>query len=118
MQKFLSNFLVSAFLFIIPTLVFAANNKLEIVIQGNERVDKQTIENFLDIDGLQKDNKKAINNSLKKLFESDLFLESKITPENGKMIVEVKENPIVNEVEFIGNKKIDNDALLAEIKLV
>jgi outer membrane protein insertion porin family len=119
MQKLLSYFVAIIFFLSLPQAVFAAknSNKLEIIIQGNERVDKQTIESFLDINGLEKNNQTAINNSLKKLFESDLFLETKIAPKNDKMIIEVKENPIVNEIEFRGNKKIDKEALQAEIKL-
>jgi len=119
MQKLLAYFVAIIFFLSLPQAVVAAksSNKLEIVIQGNERVDKQTIESFLEIDGLEKNNQTAVNNSLKKLFESDLFLETKIILQDGKMIVEVKENPIVNEIEFRGNKKIDKEALQAEIKL-
>jgi outer membrane protein insertion porin family len=110
------NYLVAIFLMLLTSNVWAAG--LSIVIKGNERVDVKTIEGYLDENGLKKNSSKAINDSIKKLFESDLFLEAKIYPQENQMIVEVKENPIINEVEFRGNKKIDNDALLAEIKSV
>ena len=90
---------------------------LAITIKGNERVDIKTIENYLDIGGLKQNNQKAINQSIKQLFESDLFSEVKIYPENDQIIIEVKENPIINEIEFRGNKKIDDEALQAEIRL-
>lgn len=86
-------------------------------IRGLERVDPKTVENFLDIDGVKKNEASAINRSTKRLFESELFSEVKIYPENNKMIVELKENPIINEIEFRGNKKIDNEALEAEVRL-
>lgn len=88
-----------------------------LIIKGNQRVDVKTIENYLDISGIKRNEYRTINNSIKKLFESDLFSEVKIYPQNNRMVVEVKENPIVNEIEFRGNKKIDSDALESEIRL-
>lgn len=96
---------------------FVKKSNFELVIKGNERVDPKTIESYLDIGGLQRNNQNAINQSIKKLFESDLFLEVKIYPQENQMIVEVKENPIINEIEFRGNKKIEDDALQAEMQL-
>ena len=120
MQKLL-HISITLFLLIASPNVFAASKSklqnLEIVIKGHERVDTQTIWGYLDLEGLKKNNQKSINDSLKKVFESDLFLEVKIYPQNQRMIVEVKENPIINEIEFVGNKKIDSEALQAEIKL-
>ena len=88
-----------------------------ILIKGNERVDEKTIFSLLDVSGLKNNSSKAISESLKKLYESDLFLESKIYREAGKVIVEVQENPLVAEVKIVGNKKLEDDALLSELSL-
>jgi len=121
MHKLLSHLLIIASLFCSLTNVFAAQTaipqKLAIVIRGNERVDPQTIEGYLEIDGLKQNNQSSVNQSIKKLFASDLFLEVKIYAQEDQMIVEVKESPIVNEIEFRGNKKIENEALQGEIQL-
>jgi outer membrane protein insertion porin family len=98
--------------------VLAAKNlNLKIIIKGNQRIEEQTIKSYLEIEGLQQNKIVAINNSLKQLFASDLFLEAKIYPQKNNMIIEVKENPIIAEVEFIGNKKVDSDMLQSEIRL-
>lgn len=99
--------------------VFAASNSpLNIItIKGNERVDDETIISYLDVSGLKNNSQKALQESLKKLYESDLFLESKIYRQGGKIIVEVQENPIVSDVKIVGNKKIEDDALQSEISL-
>ena len=60
-----------------------------IIIKGNERIDEETINSYLDIDALEKGLEKAVQDSLKKLYESDLFSESKIYREIGQAIVEV-----------------------------
>ena len=88
-----------------------------IVIRGNERIDEATIISYLDVEGLKKNSEKALQESLKKLYESDLFIESKITRQGNEIIVEVKENPIVSEVKFIGNKKIEDESLQSEVSL-
>lgn len=89
-----------------------------ITIKGNERIDDDIINSYLSSE-LKNNNfsKAAIDKSLKNLIESDLFLDAKILNENHKIIVEVKENPIISEVKFVGNKKIDDDALQAEASL-
>ncbi|MES2677783.1 MAG: outer membrane protein assembly factor BamA [Pseudomonadota bacterium] len=118
MSKLSFYFLAILLLIAAPANVFAAKkSSLEIVIKGNQRVDPQTIDSYLEIDGLKQGSQKAINQSIKKLFASELFLEAKIYRQENQMIVEVQENPIINEIEFRGNKKIENDALQAEIQL-
>ncbi len=104
---------LSFFLFLSKS--FAENS--EIIIQGNERVDTNTIISYLDLDGLKNKSQKALQASLKKLYESDLFLSAKISYQKENVLVEIKENPIISEVKFTGNKKVEDDNLQSEISL-
>ncbi len=88
---------------------------VEIFVKGNERIDNETIAAYLPNSRLP--TKEEIDRALKKLYESDLFLEAKIYTEGKKVIIEVKENPIVSEIKFIGNKKIEDEALQGETAL-
>ncbi len=90
--------------------------KSAIIVRGNERIDSETITSFLG----KKNGEfsaKQIDEALKKLYESDLFVEAKIYAQNDNFIVEVKENPIVSEVKIVGNKKIEDEVLLSELSL-
>lgn len=87
----------------------------DVIIQGNERVDDETIIRLIDVEAIKRLSPKAIPDSLKKLYESDFFSESKIDLINGKVVVEVKENPLISDVKFSGNKKIEDEALQSEI---
>lgn len=99
-------------------MVFCANSyAAQINIIGNERVDETTIKSYIDTSGILRGSNASIQSSLEKLYESELFLESKIYKEKDNWIVEVKENPIVFEVKFVGNNKVDNDALANETTL-
>ncbi len=94
-----------------------AKKPSKIKIIGNERIDTATIKSYLDIKNLKKGQLGAIDKSLKKLYDLDLFSETKIYQDKNFIVIEVKENPIVKDVIFKGNKKIDDDILLSEIKL-
>jgi outer membrane protein insertion porin family len=106
-------------LFLCNFSVFAKDSaaKKTIEIRGNERIDEETIFSYLDISGLKNKSPKALQDSIKKLYESDLFLESKIYDEKGKIIIEVTENPIVSDIKIVGNKKMEDDALQSELSL-
>lgn len=88
-----------------------------IVIKGNERISDVEIISYLDVVGLNKKSDLALQKSLKKLYATDLFLDVKISHEGKKIIVEVSESPMIAEVKFVGNKKIDDEALQSEVSL-
>jgi outer membrane protein insertion porin family len=111
------NFIYIFLFFLVPATVFAATDLNSIIIKGNQRIDDPTILSYVKKDGLKNNNQEAINQSLKDLFGSDLFLDVKIYREKNQTIIDVKENPIVIDVHFKGNKKIDDDALSSEITL-
>ncbi len=91
--------------------------KQSFVIQGNERVDQETILSFLSQKNGKKFSKNDIDESLKKLYESDFFADVQITQNGDQVVINVKENPLISDVKFSGNKKIDDDALKGELSL-
>ena len=99
----------------LPCSLFAA--EAEIIIKGNERVENSEITSYLNISGLKQNSDLALQESLKRLYESDLFLDAKIYHEGKNVVVEVSESPMIAEVKFVGNKKIEDDALQSEISL-
>ena len=117
--KFLA-LLVALLLPAFSVLAKDITSKPTYVIIGNQRVDKDTILAFLPQKPSQKNvkfSKTEIDDAIKKLYESDLFSDAKITQENNQLIVAVKENPLISEVKFSGNKKVEDEALQAEILL-
>ncbi len=105
-------------LWLFSCFFFSANAfSSNLIIKGNDRVTNGTIKSYVANLNQEIVSQKEIDESLKKLYESDLFSEVKIYPELGSIIVEVKENPIISNVKFIGNKKIEDEALQNEISL-
>lgn len=102
------------FLLYFCCLNFALASDDSIVVKGNERIDEETILSYLNIPEIKLG---SLQKSLKKLYESDLFLDVKIYKKDGKIIVDVRENPIISDVKIIGNKKMEDEALQSEISL-
>lgn len=89
----------------------------EIVVDGNQRVEKATIRSFLSINPGDTINSSNIDNALAKSFETGLFADINIRIDGNILRVNVVENPIIVEVAFEGNKRVDDDALRAETTL-
>jgi outer membrane protein insertion porin family len=83
-------------------------------IIGNDRVSKQTIINFSQIE-LQSDvSSKDLNNSLKLLYETSFFENVNLNIENKILIITVKEYPIIQSVSFNGIKAKKTKKLLLD----
>ncbi|MCB9965948.1 MAG: outer membrane protein assembly factor BamA, partial [Rhodospirillales bacterium] len=118
MKKFALGFSVlslTAFLFTLPA--FAQQRVEDIKVVGAERLEVDTISSYMNISRGQTVDQVAIDNALHSLFQTGLFADARIRSENGVLTVYVKENPIINQIAFEGNKRIEDDELLAEISL-
>ncbi len=91
----------------------------EISIVGNYRIDKNSIYSSLSFHNFQTATDKAINDSLETLYATELFADLEIKKNLNSSLVEVivKENPIVGDIKFVGNKKIEEKILLPELQL-
>ncbi|MGD9535781.1 MAG: outer membrane protein assembly factor BamA [Alphaproteobacteria bacterium] len=94
-----------------------AGQILGIVVEGNERIEAETVRSYLSVGIGDPFDAQTINDALKNLFATGLFADVTIRREGGTLIVRVVENPIVNRVAFEGNEKIDDSALEAEVTL-
>jgi len=84
---------------------------VNIDVNGNNRIDESTIINYSNLKEGDVYNKSFIDNSLKKLYETDLFSNVEITFENGNLTIFVEENYLINQIAFEGNTAIDDGAL-------
>lgn len=89
-----------------------------IIVEGNQRISSDTIKLRSNIQEGRNLNNEQINSTLKELYETEYFENVDIKQKrNGDVIIEVKENPIVKEVIFDGNKKLSKEILESEIIL-
>lgn len=84
-------------------------------VDGNERIPDATIVSLLDLEPGAVASDGEINDALQRVLASGLFETVEITPTGGGLIVEVVERPTINRISIEGNRRLDDDELLAEI---
>jgi len=86
-----------------------------IVVQGNERIEQDTILSYLPIQIGDTVDSARLDLALKTLTRTDLFSDVRIQLQGDTLLVQVVENPIVNQVLFEGNSSIKEDKLKDEV---
>ena len=83
-------------------------------VKGNDRVDAATIVSYAGIAKGQEVSAAALNDAYQRVVNSGLFETVDISPQGGTLVITVKEYPIVNVINFEGNKRL-KDEQLAEV---
>jgi outer membrane protein insertion porin family len=89
----------------------------EILVQGNQRVESETVKSYLAVAEGDAFDESKIDKSLKALFATGLFADVTIRREGDALAVRVVENPIINRVAFEGNHHVKTDQLEKEVQL-
>ncbi len=82
-----------------------------IVVEGNQRVDAETIRAYLVIQPGVQYSRREEDESLKALFETGLFSDVRLDTRGVTLFVIVVENPVINEVAFEGNRRFKDEQL-------
>jgi outer membrane protein insertion porin family len=88
----------------------------EIVVIGNERIDTSTIISYMGFPSTGLFTDDAIDNALKTLYATDLFSDVRVVKNVRGIVVNVRENPILNKVVLEGNKNL-KDKFLVDLLL-
>jgi outer membrane protein insertion porin family len=88
-----------------------------IQVQGNERIDSETILSYLPLTVGQEVDPEKLDLALKALFKTDLFSDVKLDMDGSTLVVRVVENPVINQVLFEGNSNLKDDKLEDEIQI-
>ena len=102
MKKIFLNFFL---ILVFSTNLSFSNEINEIKIIGNKRISNETIIVLGDIKPKQNFTNKDLNNTLRKLYETNFFSDININLENKILKIELIENPIIEKINIIGIKK-------------
>jgi outer membrane protein insertion porin family len=121
MKKLIFNFFILfvAIFIVVDSNLVQANNHIikKIEVNGNNRIDAETVINYSEILLGDTYNEIQVDNSLKNLYETELFSNVEIKYSNSILTIEVVENYLINQVAFEGNKKLDDQSLAAVTSL-
>ena len=95
----------------------AARPVFSIQVEGNQRVEADTILSYLLIQPGEVPDPRLINLSIQTLYGTNLFSDVRIAIDGPNMVVFVEENPIVNRVILEGNRALADDKITDEIEL-
>ena len=112
MKKFI---LLTFFLFFTFNKALNADVVKKIQATGNERISLETIVIFADIEIGKNYESSDISQIIKKLYDTTFFSEISVELDNGLLKINVVENPIINKIEFIGEKAEKYKEALLEI---
>jgi len=98
----------------VPAAYAAANG---VIIEGNQRVERDTILSYLQFGPNEAATPEKIDASLKALFQTGLFSDVKIDRRGSNMVIHVVENPMINTVNFENNSEIDDSTLQKEVEV-
>jgi len=93
-----------------------AQTASSIVVEGNRRVDAETIRSYFSTEPGQQLTPARIDEGLKSLYATGLFSDVNISRRGGRLVVTVAENEVVNRVAFEGNRKIKDEQLATEVQ--
>ncbi|PAQ09372.1 outer membrane protein assembly factor BamA [Mesorhizobium temperatum] len=86
-------------------------------VSGNQRVDADTIRNYVTIKPGKPFSSSDIDDAVKALFGTGLFSDVQINQVGSSLVIKVSEYQVVNQVLFQGNKKLKDNALAAAVQL-
>lgn len=104
------------------TVAAPAQSKQEDIIQsitvvGIQRLEPTTVKTYVKLREGDAWSQVAADTALKDLYATELFAEASIKNNNGAVVIEIRENPIINRIIVEGNKRVKDDDLQPEIRL-
>ncbi len=88
-----------------------------IMVRGNQRVDQTTILSYLPIQPGDTIDPVLLDVAVRTLYRTNLFADVQMALDGSDLIVEVVENPVINQVVFEGNSAMSEEKLREEVTI-
>lgn len=102
-------------LMIAKAAVAAEINQID--INGLQRVERETVLSYVNINPGENVSQERLNDAFKKLYTTGLFSDVSFDVKGNVLTIKVAENPIINKRFFDGNDKVDDSMLETEVQL-
>ena len=108
-------FVFFLFLFLISSYVLAESSK-NIKIIGNDNIDDEVIFSIIN-DKITDYSSENINQIIKHLYSSGNFKNIEIEYSDNDILLKITENPTVNKLIFVGNKRFKDEEIFTILSL-
>lgn len=89
-----------------------------IAVSGNQRLEPETVISYMKLRVGEAYNGERLDEALTDLLQTELFADVQIRgADTGNLVIEVRENPVINRIVLEGNKRLKEDKISPEIRL-
>ena len=88
-----------------------------ISVVGNQRLEADTVRSYAQLRAGQIYTRATLDAALRNLSETELFADFQITDNDGALVIQVTENPVINRVILEGNSRLKEDKIRPELRL-
>jgi outer membrane protein insertion porin family len=87
-------------------------------VTGAQRLEPETVRSYVKLRVGDTYTTEQLDQAIKDLYATQLFADVQITgAETGDIMLQVRENPVINRIVFEGNKRLKEDKIRPEVKL-
>ena len=88
-----------------------------VAVEGAQRLEPDTVLSYIHLRAGEPYSEAAADQALKDLYATELFTDVQVRNDSGRVVITVKENPVINRIILEGNKTLKEDKINPEIKL-
>lgn len=86
-------------------------------VTGSQRLEPDTVRSYIQLRAGGPYTTETLDQAIRDLFDTELFTDVQIRDNDGNLMIEVRENPVINRIILEGNKRLKEDKINKEIKL-
>jgi outer membrane protein insertion porin family len=87
-------------------------------VSGNQRLEPDTVLSYMNLRVGQPYDREKLDQAIRQLYDTELFADVQILGgDSGNIVVQVRENPVINRIILEGNKRLKSEKINPEIKL-
>jgi len=89
-----------------------------LTVSGNQRLEPETVLSYISLRIGENYDQERLDQALRDLYATELFADVVIAgADTGNLIIQVRENPVINRIILEGNHRIKDDKITPEIRL-
>ena len=89
-----------------------------LAVTGAQRLEPETVRSYVKLRVGETYTTEQLDQAIKDLYATQLFADATIVgAETGDIVLQVRENPVINRIVFEGNKRLKEDKIRPEVKL-
>jgi outer membrane protein insertion porin family len=91
---------------------------ISVSVSGNQRLEPETILSYTALRPGESYDNERLDQALRDMLATELFADVQIAgADTGNLVIQVRENPVINRIVLEGNRRIKNDKITPEIRL-